>query len=78
MINNRDRLQEKLSDHGIQTGFHYEPNHRLSFFREDGALPLPVTDEVSEKLLSLPLHPDLTVQQIELISEAVIREAKIC
>lgn len=63
----RKALQAQLLEHGIQSGIHYQPNHVLSFYRIPAALPLTVTDEVFSELLSLPLHPDVTDQDVEFI-----------
>ena len=63
----RKALQVQLLEQGIQTGIHYQPNHVLSFYRDLTALPLPVTDEVFPELLTLPLHPDVTDQDVEFI-----------
>ena len=52
---------------GIQTGFHYQPNHDLSLYRDPAALPLPMTDTVFPELLTLPLHADLTEQDVEYV-----------
>lgn len=66
-MDNRQPLQAKLLAEGIQTGFHYQPNHVLGLYRDSAALPLPVTDTVSAELLTLPLHADLTVQDVEAV-----------
>jgi len=63
----RNFIQEKLLKKGIQTGIHYQPNHKLSFYHSNNALPLPVTDDVHSELLSLPLHPDITHEDLEFI-----------
>ena len=67
-LSDRKALQTKLLEQGIQTGIHYQPNHGLSLYRDTAALPLPVTDAVFQELLTLPLHPDLTEQDVEFIS----------
>ncbi len=56
----RDSLREHLAKQGIETGIHYYPNHRLAFFRKPG-IQLEQTDKVYAQLLSLPLHPGLSV-----------------
>jgi dTDP-4-amino-4,6-dideoxygalactose transaminase len=66
-IPNRKLLQEKLLELRIQTGIHYQPNHVLSIYREQTALPLPNTDSVFSELLSLPLHPDLNEEDIDFV-----------
>lgn len=65
----RKALQDKLLKASIQTGIHYQPNHLLSFYQNTKALPLLVTEEVFPQLLTLPLHPDLSSQDIEYIVE---------
>lgn len=63
----RKALQAKLLEHGIQTGIHYQPSHELSFYRDRAAAPMPVTGAVFPELLSLPLHPDLTEQDVDAV-----------
>ncbi len=63
----RGELQDALSDKGIQTGIHYQPNHTHTFYRDTTALPLPVIDKVYPELLTLPLHADLSVSDVEYI-----------
>lgn len=64
---NRKKLQKQLLERGIQTGVHYQPNHELSFYRDPAATSLPVTDTVFPELLTLPLHPDVTEENVECI-----------
>jgi dTDP-4-amino-4,6-dideoxygalactose transaminase len=66
-MSNRKILQKQLLEKGIQTGIHYQPNHVLSFYHDPSALPLPVTDKVFPELLTLPLHPDVTDQDVEFV-----------
>lgn len=63
----RKALQAQLMAQGIQTGFHYQPNHNLSLYHDPVALPLPVTDAVFPELLTLPLHADLTKRDVETV-----------
>lgn len=63
-MSDRKGLQTELLARGIQTGIHYQPNHQLSYFRDANAAPLPATDQVYPELLSLPLHPDLTEDDV--------------
>ncbi|NOY72914.1 MAG: DegT/DnrJ/EryC1/StrS family aminotransferase [Gammaproteobacteria bacterium] len=66
-LSNRKELQSQLLDHGIQTGVHYQPNHVLQYYYDINALPFPITDAVYPELLTLPLHPDLSEQDVEII-----------
>ena len=63
-LTNRKALQESLQAQGIQSGIHYQPNHQLSFFSDPAAAPLPVTNAVYPEMLTLPLHADLTKQDV--------------
>lgn len=68
----RERLREKLLAYGIQTGVHYQPNHKLSFYEAENHLPLPVTDAVFPELLSLPLHPELSEGHIAYVCKTLL------
>ena len=61
----RKAIRARMLHIGIQTGVHYQPNHALSFFQLENTLPLPVVDNVALRLLSLPLHPDLELEDVE-------------
>lgn len=68
-LKDRKTLQEYLLERGIQTGVHYQPNHWLSYYRNPAASSLPVTDTVYPELLTLPLHPDVTEQDVHYICD---------
>jgi dTDP-4-amino-4,6-dideoxygalactose transaminase len=63
----RDGLRSALLEHGIETGVHYRPNHTLTYFARRGMRPLPVTERVYPELLTLPLHPCLTDEDIDYV-----------
>ncbi len=62
----RDGLRSYLESCGIQTGIHYKPNHLLRLFG-GGKQKLPVTEALYGKILSLPLHPDLSSDDVQYI-----------
>ena len=67
----RDKLRLTLENLGIQTGIHYKPNHLLSFYcRENESLP--ICEQLYKELLSLPLHPGLTRNDIKQVCDTVI------
>jgi len=66
----RDDLRAHLESRGIETGIHYKPNHLLSLFG-GGQIKLPVTEKLYEELLSLPLHPGLSEQDVEYVIDCV-------
>lgn len=70
----RDGLQAHLQRQGVGTGIHYPvPIHRQPAYRRLGYGPgsLPVTEELAGRILSLPMFPDLTEDQIETVVSAI-------
>lgn len=70
----RDRLQKYLAEQGIGSAIHYPiPVHRQpAYMRPGQATPyLPVTERVCGRVLSLPLHPHLTDNQIHQVGQAL-------
>ncbi len=60
----REQLRLNLEKKGIETGVHYYPNHKLNFFKKNNSI-LPNTEEISDRLLTLPLHVDMTSTDID-------------
>ena len=69
----RDALQQHLSRGEVQTQIHYPiPVHRQPAYAEIAAgVDLPITDQVCGEILSLPMHPWLTEQQVRQIAKLV-------
>jgi dTDP-4-amino-4,6-dideoxygalactose transaminase len=70
----RDALRSHLSSRGIETGIHYPlPLHlqpAYAFLRHPRG-DFPVSEAASETLLSLPLYPTLSAEQVEAAVSAV-------
>jgi len=64
-------LMEHLKAHGISTGMHYIPNHLYQMYRPYVNGPLPVTESVWKRLITLPLFPDLTDEQQDMIVDII-------
>jgi dTDP-4-amino-4,6-dideoxygalactose transaminase len=73
-VQDRDRLQAELNGRGIAAGVHYPvPLHRQPAYQHLG-IPegaLPVTEQVASRVLSLPMYPELTEDQIAAVGKAV-------
>ncbi|MDW5329541.1 DegT/DnrJ/EryC1/StrS aminotransferase family protein [Plantactinospora sp. KLBMP9567] len=70
----RDELCRRLAAEGIQTTMHYPPTHRFSFYRTayPGAhRPLPVTERVAARLVSLPMHARMSTGDAAFVARAV-------
>ncbi|MBQ6309194.1 MAG: DegT/DnrJ/EryC1/StrS family aminotransferase [Prevotella sp.] len=61
----RDRLQEYLREHGVETIIHYPiPPHQQPCYAAWNTLQLPVTEQIHQQELSIPLHPLLKEEEI--------------
>jgi dTDP-4-amino-4,6-dideoxygalactose transaminase len=66
----RDSLMNALQTNEIQCGIHYMSNHLLDYFKVDYALP--TAEEVEKKLLTLPLHADLTFDEQDKVIRVIL------
>ncbi len=71
---NRNLLRDKLNKLNIQTGAHYFPNHKLSHYKKD--IILKNTDDIFERIITIPIHTDLTSQDQEFIVSKLINLIK--
>ena len=61
----RDKLQDYLSQKGIQTQIHYPiPVHKQSAFAESNNLRLKVVERLSKEILSIPLNTSLSDEEL--------------
>lgn len=68
----RDQLKNFLQQKGIETDIHYPvPPHRQEAYKEWNNLELPITDQIHQEVLSLPLNSALTVEDIQYIAECI-------
>ncbi len=70
----RDELRAFLDERGIATGVHYPiPIHRTGAYADlgHGEGSLPVTERLAEQIITLPLFPSMTPQEIERVVSAV-------
>jgi dTDP-4-amino-4,6-dideoxygalactose transaminase len=64
----RELLQKQLHDNTIQTLIHYPiPPHQQKAYTEFSYLTLPITSKVHSEVLSLPISPVMTLQEVETI-----------
>ena len=70
----RDELQRFLTSQNIHTGLHYPlPLHLQAAYADRGYRRgmLPITERSAERLLSLPMFPELTSGQVDRVAEAI-------
>ena len=59
-------------ERGIQTSVHYPPIHRFRAYREFATRRvLPRTEAVAERLVTLPLFPHMSSDQVWAVTDAV-------
>jgi len=71
----RVEFQSRLAEAGIQTSVHYPPIHSFSAYRTITHRPLPVTDMVAPRLVTLPLYPHMGDDQVAAVVRAVVLAA---
>jgi len=71
-MDDRNQVREELLNKGIQVGYHYQPNHWLGYYKDENAITLLVTNSVFPELLTLPLHPDLSEEDVDYVSSELI------
>lgn len=68
----RDRLQEFLMGRGVETGIHYPiPCHLQPALARFPRVSLPRTEEAAREILSLPIYPGLSDQQVASICAGI-------
>lgn len=72
----RDQVKMKLAEHGIASKVYFNPVHLEKIYRRDKWEPehLPITEQISSEVLSLPMYPGLKDDEIEQVCK-VIKEA---
>jgi len=70
----RKQFMDKMKEHGIQTSIHYPPIHHFAEYNKEWAFspqPLPITEKVAAREVTLPLYPMLTDEDLAVIIQAV-------
>jgi dTDP-4-amino-4,6-dideoxygalactose transaminase len=71
----RNGLNEYLAQHNIPSMIYYPvPAHRQKMFASfgSGSIDLPVTDWLTERVISLPIHTEMEEEQLQYITSAVL------
>jgi dTDP-4-amino-4,6-dideoxygalactose transaminase len=70
----RDALKDHLAKKGIMSKVYFEPVHLTHFYREKFGFKggeLPVTERLSSEVLTLPLYPTMTIEEMDYIIESI-------
>ena len=74
-MNQRNLIQQKLKENSIMSKIYFEPVHLKSFYKnkydyKKGSLP--ITEDISNKVLTLPMHPLLDDIEIDQINNIIM------
>ena len=68
----RDELQRYLTENGIQTLIHYPiPPHKQECYKEWNDISLPITEQIHNQELSLPISPVTSMEEAALVVERI-------
>jgi len=70
----RDKLKEYLKNKGILTKIYFDPIHLTKFYKDKFGFKegdLPITEEVSKKILTLPMYPTLKKVEMDYIINSI-------
>ena len=71
-VEKRDEFQAHLTEKGIQTVIHYPiPPHRQPAYTEWHGLELPITEKIHDTVISLPISPVMTEDEVSEVIAAV-------
>ena len=66
----RDKLLKKLNEKGVGAmSYYHTPVHKIPFYKQK--TKLPVTDWAASHVISLPIHPNVTLKNLEFIAKTV-------
>jgi len=69
-VPDRDRIFHRMRAAGIGVGVHYPPNHLQPAFAA-WTTDLPNTEEIGRRILSLPFHPSLSIDDVDQVVAAL-------
>ena len=70
----RDSLHDFLTERQIFSKVYFTPIHNTSFYRQkfgNNENSLPITEKISEQVLTLPLYPNMTAEEKDLLVETI-------
>ena len=68
-VKNRNQFRRNLFNRGIETGTHYKPIHKMSFYKSSNKILN--TEKVGKEIVTIPIHPNLTQSQLDYITESI-------
>lgn len=70
-VKNRSKFIEILFNKGIQTSIHFRPIHTFTAYKQN--IKLPITDYIADKIVSLPLYPQMSNNDVDRVCAEVLK-----
>jgi perosamine synthetase len=73
VLGTRDDLAKYLAEKGITTKVYFDPVHLTHFYKNElnYDCKLPATEEISRQVLTLPMYPSLTTEEMDCIADEI-------
>jgi dTDP-4-amino-4,6-dideoxygalactose transaminase len=68
-VKNRNQFRKELANRGIETGTHYKPIHKMSFYKRSNTILN--TEKAAKEIVTIPIHPNLTKSQLDYIVKSI-------
>ena len=68
-VKNRNQFRKELTKTGIETGTHYKPIHKMSFYKRSNTILN--TEKAAKEIVTIPIHPNLTKSQLDYIVKLI-------
>ena len=68
-VKSRKKFRKFMNDYGIETGTHYKPIHKMTFF--DKKIHLSNTEQISKEIVIIPTHPNLSQDDVDYIIKKI-------
>ena len=70
-VNNRNSFMKQMKNSGIETGIHYKPIHKMSYYGGKTIKNLATTEKISNEIVSIPIHPNLKENEMDFIIRSI-------
>jgi dTDP-4-amino-4,6-dideoxygalactose transaminase len=78
LASRRDAVMESLKEQGIETrAYFHPPVHQQGFFKKYADRPLPRTEDLASRVITLPFYTSMTEAEINYVAEALVKSGAI-
>ncbi len=67
----RKKIMSYMMKNGIQTSIHYRPVHTFSIYKSIKCKPMPLTEEIGNRVITLPLFPNMSFKEVEFVVDTL-------